>query len=355
MLRRTVLLAFMSLTACAGPTAPLPPAATPTPATITPITFPRDLAAHDALTEWWYYTGHLQAQDGRRFGFEFTIFQLRRQNSPTGLLAHFAVTDVDGNVFSHQARSITGTPQEGFDFNVHGWRLSNDGSADRIDAQMTAGPGTQPPYALKLRLADEKPPALHHGGYITYGDEGSSYYYSRARLAVNGFLQDASGATIAVSGLAWNDHQWGDFVISGVGGWEWFSVQLDTRTELMLYVLRDGAGATSSVFGSLIAPDGTVSDIGPGSVRAQATGQWLSPHTLATYPSGWQLDLPDQQLVLVLTPQLEDQELYFPGAVFAGPAYWEGAVDVYVNGAPSPTGVGYVELTGYAPATPSTQ
>jgi predicted secreted hydrolase len=134
---------------------------------------------------------------------------------------------------------------------------------------MTAGPGTQPSYALQLRLADEKPPARHHGGYITYGDEGSSYYYSRTRLAVSGFLQDASGATIAVSGLAWNDHQWGDFVISGVGGWEWFWVQLDTRSELMLYVLRDGAGATSSVFGSLIAPDGTVSDIGPGSVRAQ--------------------------------------------------------------------------------------
>ena len=172
---------------------------------------------------------------------------------------------------------------------------------------------------------------------------------------MRGFLQDASGATVAVSGLAWNDHQWGDFVISGAGGWEWFSVQLDTRTELMLYVLRDQAGATSSVFGSLIAPDGTVSDIGPSSVRVQATGQWLSPHTAAMYPSGWQLDLPDHQLLLVLEPQLEDQELYFPGAVFAGPAYWEGAVDVYVKGAPSPAGVGYVELTGYANAMASNQ
>jgi len=70
-------------------------------------------------------TGHLQAEDGRRFGFEFTIFQLRRENSPTGVLAHFAVTDVEGMRFSHQARGVTGTPQEGFDFNVQGWRLSN--------------------------------------------------------------------------------------------------------------------------------------------------------------------------------------------------------------------------------------
>lgn len=103
-----------------GPVPPLPPAATPTPAGITLITFPRDLAVHNALTEWWYVTGHLQAQDGRRFGFEFTILRVRRENSPTGVLAHFAVTDVDGKRFSHQARSVTGPSQEGFDFNVQG-------------------------------------------------------------------------------------------------------------------------------------------------------------------------------------------------------------------------------------------
>jgi hypothetical protein len=53
--------------------------------------------------------------------------------------------------------------------------------------------------------------------------------------------------------------------------------------------------------------------------------------------------------------RLEDQELYFPGAVFAGHAYWKGAVDLYVNGTLSPTSVGNVELTGYAQATASTQ
>jgi len=102
-------------------------------------------------------------------------------------------------------------------------------------------------------------------------------------------------------------------------------------------------------------PDGSVQDIGPGSARAESTGQWLSPHTGATYPSGWLVELPEQQLVLRVTPQLQDQELYFPGAVFAGPTYWEGAVDVHASGAGSPTGVGYVELTGYAQLEPTSQ
>jgi hypothetical protein len=145
-------------------------------------------------------------------------------------------------------------------------------SADVIDAQMTAAPGAEQPYGLKLRLLDEKPPALHHGGYITYGAEGPSSYYSRTRLAASGLVQEASGATVNVSGLAWADHQWGDFVISGTVGWEWFSIQLDNNTELMLYVLRDRAGATSAVFGSRIMPNGTVQDIGP--VRGRCPHQW---------------------------------------------------------------------------------
>jgi hypothetical protein len=49
-------------------------------------------------------------------------------------------TDVDGKRFSYQARGVTGLSQEGFTFTVQGWRLSNYGSADEIDAQMTAAP-----------------------------------------------------------------------------------------------------------------------------------------------------------------------------------------------------------------------
>jgi predicted secreted hydrolase len=65
--------------------------------------------------------------------------------------------------------------------------------------------------------------------------------------------------------------------------------------------------------------------------------------------------LPERHLVLSVTPQVQDQERYFPGAVFAGPTYWEGAVDIHASGAGSATGVGYVELTGYAQLEPASQ
>jgi predicted secreted hydrolase len=329
--------------ACARSVAPLPqaPLASPTPPL--PVALPRDAGPHDALTEWWYFTGHLQSdRDASLYGFEFTVFQARRQDAPTGYLAHFAVSDIGGQRFSHQAHFSQAAPAGAFPLDVNGWTLSSDQTADSIAADMQPGPGADPPFGLRLSLVDQKPPALHHGGYIDFPFLGGSYYYSRTRLATTGVLrQDAKD--IPVSGVAWMDHQWGNFVLGGAGGWDWFSVQLDDRTELMLYELRAPSGETTAVYGTQVLPDGSTRDLGPDSVRAEATGRWTSPHTGGVYPSGWSLTLPGGER-LVLTPQLLDQELFFPAASAGGIAYWEGAVSV----AGDRTGVGYVELTGYA-------
>ena len=72
--------------------------------------FPRDHGSHDGYrTEWWYYTGHLRADDGHRYGFELTFFRVgvdpEEQTNPWELrhlaLAHFAITDVDGRRFRY--------------------------------------------------------------------------------------------------------------------------------------------------------------------------------------------------------------------------------------------------------------
>jgi predicted secreted hydrolase len=346
--RRNVLLvlAVLALTACVPTTQPLPPIALPSPTPAPAISFPRDAAPHDALTEWWYYTGHLTDTAGSEYGFEFVIFQVTRANQPTGYLAHFAISDVGAQRFSHQARfAQTATPATGFPLEVSGWTLDHHDSGDAIAAAMEPGAGAEAAYGLQLQLDDTgKPPALHHGGYITYPLDGGSYYYSRTRVSVHGTLRLPNGGPTEVSGIAWMDHQWGNFVIAARGGWDWYSLQLADNTELMLYVLRDGNGATSAVYGSYVGADGSVSELGADAVNSQAIDSWTSPHTGAVYPSGWRLTLPDGRR-LVLTPQLADQELYFPGAPSSVLAYWEGSVTVSGD----TSGVGYVELTGYAP------
>jgi predicted secreted hydrolase len=342
------------LTACSRAAAPLPEVPWPAPTLAPTLSLPRDAGRHDALTEWWYFTGHLRsATDDHEYGFEFTIFQARRQAAPTGYLAHFAITDVDGQQFSHQARfvQVEGDPPAGFPIDVDGWSLGIDNGADVIQASMSPGPGVAQPLGLDLRLIDDKPAVLHHGGYIEYGPAGGSYYYSRTRIEVTGYLRQGVGddaRTVPVSGLAWMDHQWGNFVVASSGGWDWYSLQLDDRTELMLYVLRGPDGATTGVYGTQVMADGSERDLEPGSVTSLSTSTWTSPHTGAVYPSGWLVTLPDRTH-LTVQPSLADQELYFPGVASQTTgvgvmAYWEGAVTITGDR----SGVGYVELTGYA-------
>jgi predicted secreted hydrolase len=288
------------------------------------MVFPRDAGPHDALTEWWYVTGHLADAGGHQYGFEFTIFQGQRQSAATGYLAHFAISDIDGERFSHEAHiSSQATRAVDFPLDVNGWTLSG---SDVIDAKMDSDD-----WSIHLQLADEKPPVLHDGGYIDMQPAGGSYYYSRTRLAASGTLNGTP-----MSGIAWMDHQWGNFLVTTDLAWDWYSVQLDDRTEIMLYDLRK----LGQVFGTYVHADGSSEPLT--AVQVDATGTWTSPHTGATYPSGWRVGLPDGRQ-LTLTPLLLDQELYFPGQ--GGTVYWEGAVGVSGDA----SGQGYVELTGYAP------
>ena len=86
----------------------------------------------------------------------------------------------------------------------------------------------------------------------------------------------------------------------------------------------------------------------PGSVSVEAAGSWTSPHTGITWPSGWRLEVPAEDLSVTLRPTLADQELDTTGTT--GVVYWEGSQVVSATrGDEVLGGEGYVELTGYAP------
>lgn len=342
----TVLAACLTSPAAPAP-APAPPAlatATPAgkPAAATPdrVSLPADEAAHDALTEWWYYTGHLTAGN-RQYGFELVVFQARRGDNPAGYAAHFALTDRARGAFTYDQRVAVGDlrpPPQGFDVPVRDWRVSGSGPLDRLVA-------SSGPYAIDLTVRADKPAALHRGrGIVSLGAGGDSYYYSYTRMSVSGTLTDR-GATAQATGSAWMDHEWGNFVVGGPIGWQWFSVQLDDRRELMVWLVR-GAGATIP-YGTWVERDGTVSDLPPGDIGVAELGRWTSPKTGITYPSGWTLRVPSRSLDLTLKPVLPDQELDVTAST--GEPYWEGDVTARgTEGGSAISGNAYVELTGYA-------
>ena len=167
-----------------------------------------------------------------------------------------------------------------------------------------------------------KPAALHDGdGYIDYGNGTASYYYSWTRMDVTGALDLGQGWQ-QISGEAWMDHQWGDFATYQEGGWDWFSVQLEDETDVMLYLIRDAEGQALRVDGSIVSPDGELSVLREGDFVISADGEWTSPETGTTYPSGWTITVPDQELAMSIMPSLPDQEL--DTRATTGVIYWEG-------------------------------
>jgi len=307
-----------------------------------PVILPEDEAPHDVLTEWWYYTGHLLTAAGDRLGFEFVVFQSVRGSHPVGRLSHFALTDAAAGRFAFDARSATDTLlPASLDLNVNGWTLSGANGEDRLAADTED-------YGLELTLRSSKPATLHRGGLISFGPAGDSYYYSRTRMEAAGRVR--RGDTWEdVSGQSWHDHQWGNFIVPAVGGWDWISVQLDDGRDLMLSLLHGADGTSVGGYGTFVDSEGMTSDIPNDAISVQPTGSWTSPRTGTTYPSGWEMAVRSDSEIpaigLTLSPVLVDQELAFEPS-----PYWEGAVDAVgtVDGAPV-AGKGYVELTGYRP------
>jgi predicted secreted hydrolase len=209
--------------------------------------------------------------------------------------------------------------------------------------------GGTPPFGFDLALTSRKPPALHdRDGWIDFGPGGGSYYYSRTSIAASGQLT-LDGATIPVTGDAWFDHQWGDFISVGGGGWDWFAVNLDDGTDMTLSLVRDADGSYPLVYGTLVEPTGTTRHLRQDAFTVTATDRWTSPRTGADYPAAWTIAIPAEGLAIELRPTVPDQEL--DTRATTGVVYWEGSqvVTAHRNGSEL-GGQAYVELTGYAPS-----
>ncbi len=325
----------------------------PSPTLLPPVRFPQDEAPHRDLTEWWYYTGHLDAvtSDGKdhHYGFELVFFQLLRSDYPPVYVAHFAISDITRGEFHYDQRALTepaavipnGASSAGFDISIGDWLARGLNGHDHLQAAMNN-------YAIDLNLNALKPPVVYNGnGLIPYGLEGFSYYYSRTDIAVTGTLLDHQ-QRLQVSGLAWMDHQWGNFLLLGEGGWDWFSIQLDNRSEIMLYLIRDARGNVLSTYAEYIGPSAQGLHLSARALHVTVLGHWFSPVTGITYPSGWRIAIndPHLQLALTLQPELKDQELVTTQST--GTIYWEGAVTIQGQDEDRAVrGEGYVELTGY--------
>ncbi|HEY5642150.1 MAG TPA: lipocalin-like domain-containing protein, partial [Woeseiaceae bacterium] len=321
--------------------------------------FPADHGPHPGFrNEWWYVTGNLDGDGGRRFGFELTIFRFAL--APTLLtaasswrsnqvyIAHFAVTDAGRERFytaerySRGALGLAGASADPFRVWIDDWEIATEEPGRPEQWRLRASDAE---FALDVALTAAKPPVLNgiDGLSQKSAEPGNaSYYYSITRWLTEGSIR-LGDEEYRVSGLSWLDREWSSSALAADQlGWDWFALQLSDGSELMFYNLRklDGSQDEHSA-GTWISADGASTHIDREDVEIEVTDTWDSPEG-GRYPSAWVLRVPDRGLSLEIRPVMADQEL------FTTVRYWEGAVDVRGQRHGSPVeGRGYVELTGY--------
>jgi predicted secreted hydrolase len=327
------------------------------------LRFPEDHGPHpDFLTEWWYYTGNLETGDGQHYGYQLTFFRralappqewterASKWGSTQAYLAHFAVTDVaEGRFHSVERFSRGGAGLAGATGDpslrvwLEDWSLEETGPGRyRLQA-------AQDGMRISLELVDRKGPVLQgQNGYSPKGPEvgNASHYVSQTRLETTGNIT-IGGQEVSVHGWSWMDHEFSTSALSaGQVGWDWFALQMNDGSELMVFQLRrvDGTPDPYSS-GTYIFMDGTSQPLGGDDFTIEVLDTWTSPHTEAEYPSRWRVTVQSRDLVLDIEPYLADQEHQL------STVYWEGAVRIRGSRGGKPvSGQGYVELTGYSGA-----
>jgi predicted secreted hydrolase len=325
--------------------------------------FPRDHFNHPEFqTEWWYYTGNLRAAGGRRFGFELTFFRQgvnRDQNKDSNVwdvqdiwMAHLALSDIDGQRFFHTERlNRAGAGVAGSDVvQARVWNgnwqalWQNNFTTQRLQAVADR-------FSFDLSMKSAQPPVIHGMNGVSQKAEGlghASHYISLTRLLTTGSV-NLDGQAFAVEGTAWMDHEFFTHQLeANQTGWDWFSLQFDDNSEVMLFRLRrkDGAADPFSA-GTYQDAQGRTTHLTVRDFTVTPGKIWTSPDTGAHYPIEWTVRIPSLGIDAALSTKLLQQEL--TGKVPGSPAYWEGAIDISGSKNNRPVrGVGYLEMTGYA-------
>ncbi len=331
----------------------------PEPSANQQLVFPADHYSHPEFkTEWWYYTGHLNDAQGREYGFELVFFRRRtdvevRHGIPVRLfgeqvyLSHFAITDIGAGQhefkerFGVEKNNHAGARDDRYKVWIDDWQVQDIAGTHHLTADMDG-------YAVDLLMSPEKPPIVHGEDGISRKGVGSasSYYISFTRLKADGFLYLA-GEPVQVSGDAWSDHEiFGSGLSEQIQGWDWFSIQLDDDTELMLFHLnrQDGSIDQQSA-GTYVRADGSYDSFLLEDFSIEALSHWTSPRTKAGYPAVWRIRVPKYDIELDVQTSLPDQEL---NAKLTQVAYYEGSIKARGRVGDRPvTGRGYVEMSGY--------
>ncbi|NIP31719.1 MAG: hypothetical protein GTO02_19735 [Candidatus Dadabacteria bacterium] len=315
--------------------------------------FPKDHGSHpDFLTEWWYFTGHLES-DNQVFGFELTTFRFSNKlthkfkskwASDQIYLTHFTITDEKNNKFykyelvNRNFFDFAGSSENGLNTWNGNYKMMLNGDKFKIIAKNEES-------ELILDLTQESKIMLNGKSGLSQkgakpGD--ASYYYSIPILKGSGKLKIQNDVFNIKHASVWMDREFFSIEESENSGWDWFSIQFDDGSVLMLYQIRDKEGKqTQFSSGTFLNTDGKQILLEHKDFELKRLDYWKSPKTNKKYPLKWRIIIPELNINITITPTMKNQELVLKELLDM--TYWEGRC--LVSG--SHSGKAYMELVGY--------
>ncbi len=349
---------------------------TPQGAASAVLDFPRDHRLHDDdprmnahYIEWLYFTGLLRDEEGRLWGYQVTLWQMRLSVLDGQELFVYDVALSDVSQSRHMAhRAMPSFPpteplgtvtQEGalWRYEAPTLSITHDEQADvwKIVAQGVSLPAKEdappPDFTLQLTLRNDKltyytqiPGGLGPIGGCEHDLEtldGYTYYYSHPALSTEATLS-RDGQTLTLQGETWFDHQWGNFSHCQLA-WDWFSFRLDDGGYVMIFHTVDAQGQPIPDLIGMTYIDPQSGDMRywyvDHALSAQPLRYWEDPRSGIAYPLAWELQTPLGAFGVL--PLFDNQAM--PAS---HQPYWEGVISVREGGlAGSEIGLGYLEVT----------
>ena len=359
----------------------------------TEIYFSKDEGQHLPYTtypvEWWYANFHLTGDSEREYGAFVAFFRLP---IPLGGMRLFAISDLEQHLtythpdlvgileaydnwldLTYHRLSPSGNSHQlaGFgDGHSHGYQApaaeySSALSPFGVDRWYNKSSGGELlPFEYRLEVTGEDGGAMHldvemtsikaplmvgGDGIVAIGDD-SSYYYSHTRVDVSGTMK-VHGITEHVDGYAWVDHQWGDFL--GLGHkvtWEWFSIQLEDSSEIMVADVWVNGERQGSFSGGLNLHNADCSTELFEHYTITQERFWHDPGSDKIFATEWTIEAsckdPARQIHLTVTADYENQVFPLTEGYIFTPRFWEGSclVSGTIKGRPV-SGKAYAELT----------
>jgi predicted secreted hydrolase len=295
------------------------------------VSLPEDDGPHQVAMESWHFNGHLKSDSGDFYSFYHTVFVVNNLVSHT--ISHASLNaHQTGKYFIAQRKTVgnqSNATENRFEFIQENWLMAGGNGDDQLKVSTED-------FSFDLSTVATRAPMFHgDNGIISSDIVGDSFYYSRARMAVSGTV--IIGETVEkVTGIAWFDHQWGDFSV-GVLSNDWLNLQLNDGSDVMIYQLRDKYNKSIRFVGS-ISQNGITETLLETDFTFTPGEKWTSSKSNITYPISWAIDIPKKNINITIQGIRKNNE--FDATLTSYNLYWKGPVKVQG----SHTGLGFMEL-----------